>query len=106
MTMNKVLIVIFCISLAGVMVSGAAIPNRLIQGAPRLPNVATGHTIALDTTEFTKGHGIVYLDENEWNTIAPYLYAFRAFLALSLAPIFLMGIIQAYRGFIEGWRSK
>jgi hypothetical protein len=75
---------------------------RIARDAPKTPDVATGHTIPLAV----RGLGLVYLDESQWVVIAPYWYTFYAFLGVLIAFILISFLVKAYKGFMDGWRSK
>ena len=72
-----------------------------LRDLPKVPDVATGHVIPMTM----KGIGTVYMDQKEWDRIAPYWDGFYVFVGLLLALIFGRICVEGYRAFMKGWHS-
>jgi hypothetical protein len=45
------------------------------------------------------------MTEQEWDSIALYWNVFHTFLGLFVATLVARLVVEAYRGFMQGWRS-
>ena len=68
---------------------------------PKTPDPATGHIIPLAL----RGFGTRYMTEQEWGSIALYWNVFHTFLGLFVATLVARLVVEAYRGFMQGWRA-
>ena len=75
--------------------------SGILRDAPKSPNPATGHTIEMSV----RGVGTVYVNQTEWDSIAPYWNTFYVLMGLFLAYFFCGVIYEGYKGFMRGWRS-
>lgn len=68
---------------------------------PQVYDPSTGHVIPLDI----RGTGTVYLTPTEAQSLKPYAYGVYAAVALVVLVVGARIVIQAYCGFMSGWRS-
>jgi hypothetical protein len=75
--------------------------SNFIRNDPKVPDPTTGHTISLAL----RGYGTRYITQQEWDSVALYWDIFHALLGLFIAVLVARVIVEAYKGFMQGWRS-
>jgi hypothetical protein len=68
---------------------------------PTAPDNVKGYTIPLAL----RGFGTRYITQTQWGSIALYWDIFHAFLVLFVLVLIVRLSAEAYKGFMQGWRS-